>query len=197
MAKRENIKETETVKVLRKKLREAEEKISELESNAELILYASLEKINSVYNEYLQLNPHRISFSKKEQFDMSVSDVLWIHNTHKRLKTVYLKNKILNVAKDAETDNIISNTDRVRFDNLLSMIDLSENFLVKVTRKFAVNVAYFNLNNNFLELNIKSENSTPVPSIRISKDNLANFKLKKENYTNIISYHKQLVSSHF
>ena len=58
MAKRENIKETETVKVLRKKLREAEEKISELESNAELILYASLEKINSVYNEYLQLNPH-------------------------------------------------------------------------------------------------------------------------------------------
>lgn len=197
MAKRENIKETETVKVLRKKLREAEEKISELESNAELILYASLEKINSVYNEYLQLNPHRISFSKKEQFDLSVSDVLWIHNTHKRLKTVYLKNKILNVAKDAETDNIISNTDRVRFDNLLSMIDLSENFLVKVTRKFAVNVAYFNLNNNFLELNIKSENSTPVPSIRISKDNLANFKLKKENYTNIISYHKQLVSSHF
>ena len=197
MAKQENIKETATVKVLRKKLREAEEKISELESNAELILYVSLEKINTVYTEYLQLNPHRISFSNKEQFDMSVSDVLWIHNTHKRLKTVYLKNKILNVAKDAETDNIISNTDRVRFDNLLSMIDLSENFLVKVTREFAVNVAYFNLNNNFLELNIKSENSTPVPSIRISKNYLANFKLKKENYTNIISYHKQLVSSHF
>ena len=197
MAKQENIKETATVKVLRKKLREAEEKISELESNAELILYVSLEKINTVYTEYLQLNPHRISFSNKEQFDMSVSDVLWIHNTHKRLKTVYLKNKILNVAKDAETDNIISNTDRVRFDNLLSMIDLSENFLVKVTREFAVKVAYFNLNNNFLELNIKSENSTPVPSIRISKNYLANFKLKKENYTNIISYHKQLVSSHF
>jgi len=197
MAKRENIKETETVKVLRKKLREAEEKISELESNAELILYASLEKINTVYAEYLKLNPHRISFSNKEQFDMSVSDVLWIHNTHRQLKTVYLKNKILNVAKDAETDNIISNTDSVNFDTLLSKIDLSKNCLVQVTKKFAVNVEYFNLDNNYLKLNIKSENSTPVPAIRISKNYIANFKLKKENYTNIISYHKQLVSSHF
>jgi hypothetical protein len=197
MAKQGNTKETETVKVLRKKLREAEEKISELESNAELILYASLEKINTVYAEYLNLNPHRISFSNKEQFDMSVSDVLWIDNTHRRLKTVYLKNKIANVSKDAETDNIISNTDGVTFEKLLSMIDLSKNCLVQVNKKYAVNVAYFNLDNNDLKLNIKSENSTPVPTIIISKHYLANFKLKKENYTNIISYHKQLVSSHF
>lgn len=197
MTKQENSKETETVKVLRKKLREAEEKISELESNAELRLFSSLEIINTEYAEYLKLNPHRISFSNKEQFDMSVSDVLWVHNTHRRLKTVYLKNKIANVAKDAETDNIISNTDSVNFDALLSKIDLSNNCLVQVTSKIAVNVAYFNLNNNFLELNIKNENSTPVPSIKISKNYITNFKLKKENYTNIISYHKQLVSSQF
>ncbi len=197
MTKQENSKETETVKFLRKKLRESEAKISELESNRELILYASLEKINSVYNEYLKLNPHRISFSNKEQFDLSVSDILWIHNTHRQLKTVYLKNKIANVAKDAETDNIISNTEGVTFEKLLSMIDLSKNCLVQVTRKFAVNVVYFDLDNNYLKLNIKSENSTPVPSIKISKNYSTNFKLKKENYTNIISYHKQLVSSHF
>jgi hypothetical protein len=202
MTKRQISKSEDNVVILRTKLNEAERKnfelrneISQLIINSELRLHVSLEKINYVFTEYLKLNPHRINFSKKEQFDLSVTDVLWIHNTYKRLKTIYLKSKITNVSKDGETDNIISNTDRVTFEQLLSMIDLSNNCLVKVTREFAVNVEYFNLKNNFLELNIKNENSTPVPKIKISKKYLSNFKLKKENYTNIISYRKQLVSS--
>ena len=201
MTKQENSKETETVKVLRKKLREAEEKISELrnenselEKNFELRLFATSDVLVNEFNKSLKFNPHRVNFSKKEQYDISVSDVLWIFSNG-RLKTIFLKRKIATVSKDIETDKIYSNDDLVNVEALITKIDLSTFCLTKVSRQFAVNVAYFKLNGTSLDLKINREINHKIPEIKITKSNIDRFLEKKEKLNKLLLFQKRVVRS--
>ena len=176
---------------LRLKLNEAEKVISELrneifdlEKNFELRLFNTSDLLINEFNKSLKFNPHRVNFSKKEQYDISVSDVLWI-SSKGRLKKIYLKRKIATVSKDKETDLIYSNDDLVNVEALISKIDLSTFCLTRVSRQFAVNVAYFKLNGTSLDLKINREINHKIPEIKINKSNIYSFLEKKfESYLN-------------
>ena len=186
---------------LRLKLNEAEKVISELrneifdlEKNFELRLFNTSDLLINEFNKSLKFNPHRVNFSKKEQYDISVSDVLWI-SSKGRLKKIYLKRKIATVSKDKETDLIYSNDDLVNFEALISKIDLSTFCLTRVSRQFAVNVAYFKLNGTSLDLKINREINHKIPEIKITKSNIDRFLEKKEKLNKLLLFQKRVVRS--
>lgn len=186
---------------LRLKLNEAEKVISELrneifdlEKNFELRLFNTSDLLINEFNKSLKFNPHRVNFSKKEQYDISVSDVLWI-SSKGRLKKIYLKRKIATVSKDKETDLIYSNDDLVNVEALISKIDLSTFCLTRVSRQFAVNVAYFKLNGTTLDLKINREINHKIPEIKITKSNIDRFIEKKEKLDKLLLFQKRFVRS--
>ena len=186
---------------LRLKLNEAEKVISELrneifdlEKNFELRLFNTSDLLINEFNKSLKFNPHRVNFSKKEQYDISVSDVLWI-SSKGRLKKIYLKRKIATVSKDKETDLIYSNDDLVNVEALISKIDLSTFCLTRVSRQFAVNVAYFKLNGTSLDLKINREINHKIPEIKITKSNIDRFLEKKEKLNKLLLFQKRVVRS--
>lgn len=186
---------------LRLKLNEAEKVISELrneifdlEKNFELRLFNTSDLLINEFNKSLKFNPHRVNFSKKEQYDISVSDVLWI-SSKGRLKKIYLKRKIATVSKDKETDLIYSNDDLVNVEALISKIDLSTFCLTRVSRQFAVNVAYFKLNGTSLDLKINREINHKIPEIKITKSNIDRFIEKKEKLDKLLLFQKRFVRS--
>lgn len=183
------------------KLNEAEKVISELrneifdlEKNFELRLFNTSDLLINEFNKSLKFNPHRVNFSKKEQYDISVSDVLWI-SSKGRLKKIYLKRKIATVSKDKETDLIYSNDDLVNVEALISKIDLSTFCLTRVSRQFAVNVAYFKLNGTTLDLKINREINHKIPEIKITKSNIDRFLEKKEKLNKLLLFQKRVVRS--
>lgn len=183
------------------KLNEAEKVISELrneifdlEKNFELRLFNTSDLLINEFNKSLKFNPHRVNFSKKEQYDISVSDVLWI-SSKGRLKKIYLKRKIATVSKDKETDLIYSNDDLVNVEALISKIDLSTFCLTRVSRQFAVNVAYFKLNGTSLDLKINREINHKIPEIKITKSNIDRFIEKKEKLDKLLLFQKRFVRS--
>ena len=103
--------------------------------------------------------------------------------------------KIATVSKDKETDLIYSNDDLVNVEALISKIDLSTFCLTRVSRQFAVNVAYFKLNGTSLDLKINREINHKIPEIKITKSNIDRFLEKKEKLNKLLLFQKRVVRS--
>lgn len=188
---------------LTKQLEEAKEIIAELhdtihlyENNNLLLLWDSFQTITNAYDPFLNPAPVMLKAAfngKHEEFLLRCTDILCITCTGK-VKTVHLIKSIENNSGNyRETDKIIvDNNDGL--ETFRRKRDSIGYHLIQVNRSTVVNMKYYDLKGDMLE--ITGEVKSDLNKIPISPSHIEDFKIRKQLLTNLASLQKSISSLH-
>ena len=165
--KNENAQLKRKLRVSKKNAEKLALTIIELENTFEIRFFEALDSINKEYYTFLNPAPEILAVywnRKSEHYEVSVSDILWIESNG-RLKTIFLKRPIKSKEGTRTTDKLIVDNDSVTIKSLLLKFDKFNFHLMKVSRSTIVNVAYFKIKGEILELSIRRAVNHALPSI--------------------------------
>lgn len=157
--------------------------------------WISIENIVGLYDIYL--NPHPVPITsqvkgKSVQFKVKSTNVICI-KSEGRHKCIYLKEPIKSIQGELlNTSKIFINHAEKKLETLCSDLDSLQFRLMVISRSEVVNVGFYDLNKNKLQLNLDNYQSTEdCKNIKIGKAFVETFIEKKETYESIVSLQKK------
>lgn len=179
-----------------KTIAEQQEIIKELEQTFDLRLFDAINYTMGNYFDFLNPHPVKVNASyngKREVFELNATDVVCIMSDV-RMKSIFLKKAIENIEGiPRKTSKIIVNVNDLNLDELRAKIDSLSYHLIKISKSCVVNLAYYNLKNDYVEMNERAKAEKDCIKLKINTPFIENFKARKELLESIISIHKTLL----
>lgn len=182
----------ETIKLLRKKIKEKNRLLLSYKRDWALKLFDDLQTILDQYSLLLKPPPLVLRGSYKNQghsFRVEVGDIIGLFSKA-RTKAILLTKPIPNIgSNEIVTDVIYTETG---FPELLKQVDQSNFHFSQVSRSCCVNIRYYSLNEKEVVTgSIANTLFNKYSRCRISEKNRADFIAKKETYQHISSLQKE------
>lgn len=181
----------ETIKLLRKEIREKNQLLLSYERDWVLKLFDDLQAILNEYSLLLKPPPVFIKGSYKNQgysFQVEVGDIVGLFSKA-RTKAILLTKPIPNIGSNEIVTDVIYT--EMGFPELSNQLDRSGLHFCQINRSCYVNLRHYNLVNNEVATN-KIANSLfdKYSLIEVSRRHLADFIAKKNAYQHISSLQK-------
>jgi len=170
--------------------------INHLENDFAIRLYTAIEQITTDYSTHLNPEPVKIKTSdlgNQEEFLIKVSDIICILSDG-RMKHIYLKSKIENKkGRYRETELITVNDNDMGLEALRHHLDSISYHLIQVRRNAVVNLKYYSLNKETLQVTSEELAKRNLPRLKITKAYKEDFIERKLMLNKIISLQEKLV----
>jgi hypothetical protein len=209
---REVLKNENTLKrkilILEKKIKNQKIKINLLNRKINYLQspIRLLELTEIIQDEYnILLNPplRKIRASDdgiSEVYKLKATNVICVINAGKSddsKKKIYLLKPRKDIKNKIKVTNIVSIHKGRSLDYLCNEIDSTKFHIARISQTAAVNVAFYELINNYAYLKVKENKVKSIQKLRVSDDYLADFEAKKEAYETVRIFHKTHIFSKF